>query len=672
MRFPAILLVLLVAVAAGRPAVTGAAERAPLLDLTAAERQLLSEAFRLADKERWAEAIGFAQRVREPIAAKLVLWRRLSNGASRNGFAEYSDFIRNNPEWPLRRTLRAHAERSIEGNADPAQTVAWFTEYPPLTEDGRIRLIDALLATGHVAKAGEWVRYTWRNDHLGGELWRRFYNTHRRFLRPEDNWFRADTLLWNENRSAADGMLQLLPRGERELAAARLALQTRGSGVDGYIARVPRALRNDPGLIYERLRWRSRNGLDDGAAKLLRAVPGDLGPKPEKWWAERRRQARSLFEAGEIAAAYRMIAEHGQAAGTAPHAEAEWFAGWLALRFLDDKAAAAEHFHRLYDGVQYPISRARGAYWRARASEAMGQAEHARRWYEVAAHHATTYYGQLALEALNRQQAMRLRPAVTPRPEEWAAFRGREVVRAALLLAELQQWATFKSFVLRLAEESKLPIEHVMLGDLATYYQRYDLAVRTSKIAVRNEQPMVEFGYPLFRLPEVEAEPALVFAIMRQESEFSTTAISPAGAQGLMQLMPQTAREMAQGIGLGFNRGRLITDPNYNVRLGSAYIVKMLREFDGSYLLAVAAYNAGPRRVREWIKRFGDPREARVDAIDWVESIPFEETRNYVQRVLESLQVYRHRLADRPIASQLTMDLTGSGRGSDGPARATP
>lgn len=672
MRFLAFPLLLLAALAAGMPHPASSAEKPALIRLSGHERSLLAEAFRLADKRRWPEAERYAARLSDPVAAKIVVWRRLNQGVSAIGFAEYAAFLENNPDWPRPEALRVHAEKAMDDNLSEADAVSWFTKYPPLTEEGRLRLINALLARGHAEKAGEWVRYTWRNDRLSRNLWRRFYNKHRRLLRQEDNWVRADNLLWQEHRTEAQGMLQLLPRADRALAAARLALQTRSSGVDAYVARVPRSLRNDPGLVYERLRWRRRHGLDERAAELLLSVPGELGPMPERWWLERRRQARDLFEAGEIRSAYRMVAEHGQAAGTLGHAEAEWFAGWLALRFLNETAAAAEHFQRLFDGVSFPISRARGAYWRARALSAMGEAQLAERWYRIAARYPTTYYGQLALEALNTERELHLRPAVVPQPEQWAGFRRREIGRAVLILAEMEQWITLKTFITHLAEQARLPIEYSMLADIATRYRRYDLAVHVSKISVRGDHPVVEYGYPIFRLPEIDPEPALVFAIMRQESEFSTTVVSRAGALGLMQVMPGTAREMAGTIGVGFNRGRLLADPEYNVRLGSAYIVTMLEEFNGSYVLAVAAYNAGPSRVREWIERFGDPRDPGVDAIDWVESIPFSETRNYVQRVLEALQVYRHRLAERPTQSRLTMDLTGAGSGLDGAVHATP
>ena len=198
-----------------------------------------------------------------------------------------------------------------------------------------------------------------------------------------------------------------------------------------------------------------------------------------------------------------------------------------------------------------------------------------------------------------------------------------------------------------------------MVAGLATRFRRFELAVRVGKTALRSGQYIVDYAYPIFRLPAVEAENALVFAIMRQESEFSVRAVSPAGAQGLMQLMPGTAREMAKSRGLRYNRRKLLSDPSYNVRLGSAYIASMMERFSGSYPLAVAAYNAGPARVGEWLETYGDPRNGDVDAMDWVELIPFNETRNYVQRVLEGLQIYRLRLSDRPVASRLTMDLKG-------------
>ena len=661
MRVPSILIRLLLSLFLLALGLRSATAQSLVTDVYGdADKALLSRAFGLAEQRRWDDAVATARQVGNPLPAKLFTWWRLVSADNRMKFRDYASFMDGNPDWPRRASLLIAAEKAMDDTVADATVIEWFARHEPVSADGRIHLGDAYLARGNREKAAEWFRYVWQHDEMGDGKWREFYNSRRTYLRQSDTVARVDRLIWNGQATQAWYLLSLLPAGERALAEARLALLSDRRDVDMRIARVPPALRGNPGLTYERATWRRRHGLDDGWIELLLEAAGDLGPRPDKWWTERQAAARNLLARGEFATAYRIAAGHGQEPGTAAHAEAEWLAGWIALRYLSRLAEAGEHFHRLYDAVSYPISRARGAYWRGRVSAAQGQANHATRWFRLAALHPTTFYGQLATEALAEEPVLRLQPSVVPRRDNWAGFRRRDVVAAAELLGEFGQRELFRTFILQLAEDAKRPVEQEMIGGLARHFLRYDIGVRVAKVAVRTGLQIVEHGYPLFQLPPVEAEQALVFAIMRQESEFRVEATSPVGARGLMQLMPGTAREVARSLGLGYSGGRLLSDPVYNVRLGSAYIREMIDAFDGSYLLAIAAYNAGPGRVRQWLSEIGDPRAGEIDPVYWVESIPFDETRNYVQRVLEGLQVYRQRLAEKPTLSQLSMDLTRS------------
>jgi soluble lytic murein transglycosylase len=625
--------------------------------LTSGERAVLRRALKAAKRKRWKRAHQLAAKVADPLPAKILRWHRYSGNGRASDFAALAGFIESNPDWPRRKGLLRQAERAINVRVGDGEIVAWFTKHPPISTEGRQQLAAALMRRGQAKEAVQWLRHIWIEDNLSRKESRRFYARYKRHLRKRDHRARLDRLLWDGRRGAARRMLALMPRGQRYLAEARIALMVRSPDVNARIARVPRKLVDDPGLVYERVRWRRRKDKHESAQALLATLPGDPGPRPKKWWVERRIQVRKLLGKGEAGKAYRLTSAHGQKPGSAAYAEAEWLAGWIALRFLDDKPAAAVHFRQLYEAVKYPVSRARGAYWRARVSTAMARPEHATRWYRIAADYPTTYYGQLASEALDADAKLDLRPVPAPGPDEWVRFNRREVVKAALILGELEAWDLFRSFVLNLAKKAERPAERMMIAALATRFKRYDLAVRVAKIAKRASQRLVEYGYPVFRLPKSRIESALVFALMRQESEFSATAISPAGARGLMQLMPATARQMARSLRLRYSRRRLLRDPDYNARLGTAYVARMLKEFKGSYPLAIAAYNAGPRRAGAWIREYGDPRDGDVDAIDWVESIPFTETRNYVQRVLEGVQVYRQRLAGAPVKSRLRQDL---------------
>jgi soluble lytic murein transglycosylase len=640
---------------------TAAAPPSTRNGLGAGDRGRLESGLAAAKRKQWKRVRQLASKMSDPVAAKILRWRYYSGGDDAIDFMTLARFIVENPDWPRQKALMRKAEKAMGDDVGDADRVAWFTKYPPVSTEGQQSLAEVLLRRGKEIEAVKWLRYIWIEGDLAHKESRQFYNRYKGHLTKDDHLARLDRLLWAGHRASARRMLPLVPPGWRRLAEARLALMVGSPGVNSAIARVPKELLGDPGLAYQRVRWRRQRDKHDSAQDLLGALPGDPGPKPEKWWVERRIQIRKLLEVGNADGAYALAGGHGQTPGTGAYAEAEWLAGWIALRFLKNYPGAARHFQQLHKAVKYPISRARAAYWRARAAAAMAQGNHATRWYRTAAKYPTTYYGQLATEALDAKAKLHLRPTPPPRPEQWLGFKRRDAVKAAAILGELRDWTLFRSFVFHLAKQVKSPAERMMVAGLAAEFRRFDLGVRVAKIAKRSSERIVEYGYPVFRLPKITVEDALVFAIMRQESEFSATAVSPAGARGLMQLMPATAREVSRALRLRYSSGRLLSDPDYNVRLGAAYIGQMLKDFNGSYPLAIAAYNAGPGRAREWIRKLGDPRDGSVDVIDWIEAIPFNETRNYVQRVLEGLQVYRQRLAPAPVPSRLTMDLKRNG-----------
>jgi len=421
---------------------------------------------------------------------------------------------------------------------------------------------------------------------------------------------------------------------------------------------VPLDLADDEGLIYERVRWRRRAGFTDSAIDLLEAEQPDVLVHPEAWWTERHILARRLFEAGEYERAYRLAGGHRQPDGF-PRSQAEWLAGWLALGFLDDPEAAFGHFQTLYRTVGSPISLARGAYWSGRALGAMGRMEEAERWYRLAAEHPSAFYGQLAAGRLGLPTVPPLPPDPAATPAEEAAFETSELVRVTEALDAVGEDARADLFLRQLARNAETPAETVLVGRLAEALDRPHMAVWAAKQLVYDAVVLYETGYPVRVLNSAAAgvEPALLHALMRRESEFNSDAVSPAGALGLMQLMPATADTVAASLGVAHSPQRLTADPDHNVRLGSAYLAQMLERYRGSYVLAVAAYNAGPGRVDDWLEELGDPRAADADVIDWIESIPIYETRNYVQRVLEDTQVYRLRLGGAPTVGALEADL---------------
>jgi len=451
-------------------------------------------------------------------------------------------------------------------------------------------------------------------------------------------WDRLDRLLWEGNANAAQRILPLVDAGHQALARARMLLRNSAPGVDGAIAKVPDALTSDPGLLYERLRWRRLHGNDEGVLEILAAAPRAI-PYPDLWAEERLIAARRLLEAGDDRGAYRVLADHYELSGAIYH-EIEWLAGWIALRKLGDAQAALDHFMSFYSEVSFPISRARGAYWAGRAAEALGGTGIATVWYDLAADHGQTFYGQLGAARIGIEP--RLPEAPEPTEAELEAFTRDELTAVVRQLHEIDEEQLVRVFLTRMIEAAASPARHQLIGQLALVMGRPDLAVLVAKEAVKAGTVLVTAGYPMIALPsEMPIDPALAYAVMRQESAFDPGAISPAGARGLMQLMPATAQEIAGKLGLATSNDKLTSDPQHNIRLGSAYLAAMIRGQGGSFVRAVAAYNAGPGRVREWVAAMGDPHDPSTDIVDWIEEIPFSETRNYVQRVLEGMEIYR-------------------------------
>lgn len=615
------------------------------------------QAFQRLDADDWGGALAAARGAGDPLLAKVVTWLWLQRKPSDTTFTEISAFLADNPAWPQRRLLQIRAEQRLEAAALPARRVlAWFDGRRPHSIDGHLAMIAALQATGQADAARREIAAAWRRPWSDSRKERLFLASHGGLLAQTDHVARADALLWRGRRSAASRLLGRLSPGRRALVRARIALMAQSAGVDSRIAAVPRQLRGDPGLLYERIRWRRRKGFDDGARTLLLKPPPSLGPRPRQWWVERRLQARKAFEADEPELAYRLAAGHRQTPGSLGYAEAEWLAGWIALRFLEQPVQAYMHFDRMFRQVRTPVSRARAAYWAGRTARDLKEEQTASAWFALAAHYPATFYGQLAVEA-DRENGWSLARNAPPSPARRAWFDSLELVRVARQLAVIGEQDRLKPFLLHLAAGAQGLQDYQLVADLARDLDRPDLAVRVGKLAARKGLLLARAAYPTLPLRDVSNETALLHAIARQESEFNPKAISPAGARGLMQLMPRTARETARDLGLRYGKSRLTGDPRYNLRLGDAYLRRMTRRFDGSYVLAVAAYNAGPHRAERWIKRFGDPRDPKVDVVDWIEQIPFSETRNYVQRVMEGLQVYRARLDPEDAALALARDL---------------
>lgn len=624
--------------------------------LSSRDAAIYKQAFAAIQKDRWKEARRLAATAKDPLPAKVIQWLDLTRPGPGRDFKEMSEFLKANPDWPLRYTLTQQAERAMPEYLKAQDILKWFGERDPLTVEGAIKLAGALSATRQEKRAEQVVWTAWIERDFSNEDELLFLQRFGHLLHTQQHWARLDRLMWDGQREQALRMLGKVDAGRRALAEARLKLAREATDALAAVAAVPPELRKDPGLIFEHARLLRRQDKFNQAAALLDPPPQGV-LRPDMMWAELKRACRGLLDAGNISAAYRLAAAHGTDNGES-FAEGEFLAGWIALRFLREAPTAMRHFTALYVGTTSVISQSRGAYWAGRAAEQMGDMAKAQDWYRTAAKGITSFYGQLAAAHLDDGTQLQLAGTPKPTAKEKALFDKRELVRVVRKLTALGEGERTRLFLTKLMELSTRPAEYQLVAALGMEIDRKDFAVAVAKEARTRGTEMIDFLYPVIKLPAGKnPEPALVLGIIRQESAFDVAAVSSAGARGLMQLLPGTAKGVAKQAGVKFAQKRLTSDSHYNITLGRAYLDDLLSRFRGSYVLTAAAYNAGPSRVRDWIATYGDPRERSTDVIDWIESIPFDETRNYVMRIIENTQVYRARLNNGAANLRISQDL---------------
>lgn len=600
-------------------------------------------ALKLAGRDRWSEARRQLPGGGDTLEQRAFEWFEYKTGAPGVTFSEIAAFVRENPDWPLIDRLRMQAEKVMPPGMKADTVINWFKENQPVTPNGMDAYARALIDTGHADEARKALREWWPEASLTRDQQRNFFTKYESYFDRASNLQRFNALLFKGEYSNARGMTGVLGKGYAELAEARIALSSNAGNVNPAINAVPPNLRNDEGLLYERLRWRRRGDLNDGALEIL-AEPLNYADMydPEAWWTERNIIARRLIENKQYKKAYDLVRHHGQREGL-PFAQAEWTAGWLALQFLNKPWEAFEHFERVYHKVETPISKSRAAYWAGKASEKLGHKEISDKWYKVAAQTQTTFYGQLAAAELGLAQKLPSPSITNAKPSDSA----QELVKVAEYFAKAGLRSEASSFLLRTASNAKGPDDYLVAAQKASKLHMDHIAIKVAQEAEKKNVIIPDQAYPLvdnYLRGINDVEWALVHALIRQESRFDDQAVSPAGARGLMQVMPGTAKEVARKAGMSHQTDWLITKPEHNIKLGTKYIAQMVARYDGNYALALAAYNAGPGRVDRWVKEFGDPRKGEIGIIDWIELIPIYETRNYVQRVMEGVFVYRLRL----------------------------
>jgi soluble lytic murein transglycosylase len=607
------------------------------------------------DKGQTEQAITMLRRGPDPVLNKVLRARLMAQPGNDYSFADLSSFVSENPDWPDLNGILMIAEQKIPTSASPEQVSNWFATHPALTNVGFYRHMDALTALDKTSQAAELIKARWINRDLGADEQVTFRNRYSQFLTAADMRARLDRLLWENNITGARAMYPLVSGNLKTLSEARLALANELSNADALVDQVPAINRNDPGLLYERLRWRRKNNLDEGAVEILLNAPDNLGDA-DKWWAERAIITRRVMEQKNFPLAYRLVGSHGVERGI-NRVHAEFLAGWLALRKLKRPDLAQQHFQNLLNEATTPVSRARGAYWLGLAIESLGDKPSATQAYEQAAVLNTTFYGQLAAARLNGKTDLKATAEPEIPDDVRRKFLGRDMVQAVQRLSRAGLENTAIKFFKANMAAAERRVEFALLIELAKKMGRPDWAIMAAKAASQKNMIMRSGAYPLLsnKLPD-SPHPAFIHALIRQESQFDPDALSPAGARGLMQVLPSTAKDVARKEGIAFNAAKL-SNPDYNIRIGSAFMRSLLDRYNGSYILALAAYNAGPGRVREWLATFGDPRTGAIDPIDWLELIPIYETRNYVQRIMENFQIYRARLNGGQHPLMLVADL---------------
>lgn len=586
----------------------------------------------------------------DPIAADIAEWDALMQGAG--DWPRLYAFLRAKPHWPGAAELRVRAESVMPETLSVAERLAFFEGGAPKTLRGARLYGEALIDAGQRTRGGAEIVRGWR-ELTGPAAEERLYVANHGTLIEPHHPARFEMLVWRLQLTAAARMTQLLPTEYDPLVEAITALVRRRSGVDRLIARVPEDLRAHPALAYARMVWRENRRRRGDAEEAMRSASGAgaLGD-PEAWADERVLFVREAWEDGRPLDALALAEDHGLTSGR-HFAELEWLAGFIALKDVGDPARAFKHFSALYYGTVTPISRSRGAYWAARAATEMGDDALADQWRRRAAAYPIAFYGQLAIEELGAEALLYehsdlavFRSVSGLHAGDWTAEE-REMAEAAVRLYRAGERVRGRSFVEALAEQSEDPAVLVRLARIARQANDPTGEIVVAQTALEQGVQLwtslyPEPAFPAFRGRRVE--PALLLAVARQESRFMIAAESHVGARGLMQLMPGTARGVARQLGVTYDADALVRDPAYNLELADAFLAGLINEYDGSYVLAIAAYNGGPGNVNKWIQRFGDPRDPDVDVIYWIESIPFKETRNYVQRVLEATQVYRLQL----------------------------
>ena len=603
--------------------------------------------FDYVDRKQWKLALSDAQKMQDKTIYTLVNWMYLIEPQSGASFNEYSAFIKNHKDWPRINRIKYLAEHKINfDNNSPPSIIEYFSNNPPLSGFGRLRLAEAFLENNQTEKAKNLVKDGFKDAELSKNDLKYFSKIFKKFLTHQDYVLRADYFAYEAKYKDLRDTIDYLNPDYQKLYNARAALFTKRSA-DTLISQVPQSLKEDPGLIYDRIKWRRKKARFDDALTLMNQSASDSLMRNQYLAKERLSVARDKISDKEYKIAYDILKDHRLNEGS-DYAEIEWHLGWISLSFINQTDVALNHFLKMNAAVTYPISKARAAYWIGRTYKKLGQTTQANTWFRTGSQYGATFYGQLSHIELNEKK-FSISNSFKFNEDKYEEFKkNNPQAKAVIILKELNRTRYSKDILRHLGdvEQNRTFEEISMAGLLAQEIERLDFAIQIAKNASYKNLNFLEISYPRIEVPKQVKnqkilDSSVILALIRQESEFDTSANSNVGAKGLMQIMPATAKLLSKVTNVDFSKEKLTKDKDYNLALGSYYISD-LDEVFGSHYLSFAAYNAGPHRVEKWIKKYGDPRKKQIDAIDFIELIPFHETRNYVQRVSENINVYEY------------------------------
>ncbi|MFV9875455.1 MAG: lytic transglycosylase domain-containing protein [Rickettsiales endosymbiont of Dermacentor nuttalli] len=624
---------------------------------------ILEESISLIESGKSQNAYNNVKYINDSLIGNVILWMVYKSGEVGN-FNEIQNFIIKKSYWPMQNKLVQAAELSINDNIAPNVVISWFKKYPPTTYHGMKILLDAYNKLSESSKTSlkqnkdivSLVKKIWIESNINKVQEKDFLMKYSMILNNQDHIKRVNKLLWKNEFAQAERVLPKLSADYQKFFLMRIKLLKKTHIPQDSIRHLPPKLRSDPGLVYAMANFYHHKDEMKNVVQLLSLNPSSNENK-KKWWSLRSRYIRELLYIKDYQNAYK-IAKNHHYDGNCSEVDAEWLAGWIALRFLNNPELASRHFYTFYNNVKFPISLSRGAYWSAITYTKLNDKQLAEEWYKIAASYPYTFYGQLALVKLGHTN-ITLPKDFVRNVDKTISISNIELLNVFDLFVQLNKLELAKIFAEAAIKNSKTQNEAKFVIDHVGKTKNLYLIVEISKLANKEKLLFAKSSYPILpKLSNFELEKPMIHSIIRQESVFNRYAKSTAGALGLMQLMPSTAQKVAKDLKVKYSKVDLTGNPFYNIKLGSNHLYTLVNDYKGSYILAIAAYNAGSANVDKWINTIGDPRNIKKldDLIDWIEMVPFYETRNYLQRVVENLQVYRVIMNGNGLTSRLTLD----------------